>query len=217
MKTPICPVALARQLAAARRRRVRNVTATAFESLTYRDWVSGEHVTVNASRELARKPAAGFTLIELMIVVAIIGILAAIAIPMYTEYTIRAQVTEGLTLARPVQAAMVEKFAETGAWPSSLDQLSLEGVPSGRYVKSLGIVDGVIFITYGVNASDSITKLDGNTLAIAAGVTPTGDVLWSCGHAKRPADGGEKPTVWAGDSDKVTTLSNRFLPGACRA
>jgi type IV pilus assembly protein PilA len=184
--TTLDPIAFARQLAAARRRRVRNA-----------------------------RPGSGFTLIELMIVVAIIGILAAIAIPMYLEYTIRAQVTEGLSVARPVQAAMIERYAETGAWPRTLAELPLESVPSGRYVKSLGIVDGVIFISYGLEASDRITKLDGNTLVIAPGVTPTGLVLWNCGHAKRPES--DTSIQWAGDADKATTLAARYLPGACRA
>ncbi len=61
----------------------------------------------------------GFTLIELMIVVAIIGILAAIAIPAYQDYTIRAQVTEGLNLAASVKAAVAETYANTGTWPAN--------------------------------------------------------------------------------------------------
>jgi type IV pilus assembly protein PilA len=203
---PLDPVAFARQLEAARRRRVRNAALGALEKAS------------EAARDRpAVKPRAfkGFTLIELMIGVAIIGILAAIAIPMYQDYTIRAQVTEGLSLARPVQAAMVEKFAETGAWPSSLDELPIDAIPRGRYVEGLGVLDGVIFINYGADASDAITKQEGRTLAIAPGVTPAGDLVWACGHAKRPTDG-EKPTVWAGDSDKVTTIANKYLPAACR-
>ena len=64
-----------------------------------------------------KKLQQGFTLIELMIVVAIIGILAAIAIPAYQDYTIRAQVTEGMNLASAVKANVSETFAQTGLWP----------------------------------------------------------------------------------------------------
>jgi type IV pilus assembly protein PilA len=201
-----CP-ALVRQLEAARTKRIRNALAA-------RSACASTPPCQTPRPE--RRRARGFTLIELMIVVAIIGILAAIAIPAYLNYTVRAQVTEGLNLARPVQAAMIERFAETGAWPSSLAGLPLEAIPTGRYVKAIGIVDGEILITYGVDASDAITKIDGNALAIVPGVTPSGDVVWACGHGKRPPDG-EKPTAWAGDADKDTTLAPRFLPGACRA
>ena len=86
----------------------------------------------------------GFTLIELMIVVAIIGILAAIAIPAYQDYTIRSQVTEGLNLASSVKAAVAETLAQTGIWPTNLttlgivDAANVETPPSGKYV---GAVD----------------------------------------------------------------------------
>lgn len=211
---PLDPIAFARQLAAARRKRARLSGSPRWSDLMTK---SAEEQSLRMPPPPPRK-LTGFTLIELMIVVAIIGILAAIGIPMYLEYTIRAQVTEGLSLARPVQAAMLEKFAETGAWPRSLAELPIDAAPSGRYVKTLGIVDGVIFITYGVNASDSITKVDGNTLAISPGITASGDVVWQCGHATRPpVEGESKPIEWAGDADKATTLSNKYLPGACRA
>ena len=67
----------------------------------------------------------GFTLIELMIVVAIIGILAAIAIPAYQDYTIRAQVTEGLTLAGDLKAGIAEYTAQVGEWPAGMAELGL--------------------------------------------------------------------------------------------
>jgi len=95
----------------------------------------------------------GFTLIELMIVIAIIGILAAIAIPAYQDYTIRSQVSEGLTLAAAAKAAISESFANTGKAP--LDRveagLGAANTPTdtqGNFVSQLAVVNGVITITY---------------------------------------------------------------------
>jgi len=104
----------------------------------------------------------GFTLIELMIVIAIIGILAAIAIPAYQDYTVRAQVTEGLTLAGDLKAAVAESFANTGEWPAANANVGVDAVKSGKYVTAVDIADGTINITYGNQA---------NATALAAGLT----------------------------------------------
>ena len=81
----------------------------------------------------------GFTLIELMIVVAIIGILAAIAIPAYQDYTIRSQVTEGLNLAADLKAAVAESFAQNGLWPVDNAAVGLTQLKSGKYVQQVDI------------------------------------------------------------------------------
>src|ERR1700750_744654 len=97
----------------------------------------------------------GFTLIELMIVIAIIGILAAIAIPAYQDYTIRSQVTEGLNLAGSIKAEVAEYFAQNGAWPTSITGgagtlgHAVTEVPSGKYVSGIAInTAGTLVITY---------------------------------------------------------------------
>ena len=166
----------------------------------------------------------GFTLIELMIVVAIIGILAAIAIPAYQDYTIRSQVTEGLTLAGAAKAAVAESFSNAGIPPANRTAAGMSpnaGDTAGKYVTSVEVTNGTILITYGDQAN---AVLQGATL----GLTPyeTGDlsVAWRCGAAPIPAGapnplgtagGGVTAAYDGGTLSAVTT--EKYLPKACRA
>lgn len=159
--------------------------------------------------------ARGFTLIELMIVVAIVGILAAIAIPAYLNYTTRAQVVEGLNLASSVKASMGETYAERGTWPSTASAAGLDDTSAGKYVDSLEVRDGVIVITYGRQSNDTITADGANVLALAPGVGPSGEVLWACGEA--PVDDLAEEVEWQGDAAELTTVAEKFLPASCRS
>ena len=154
----------------------------------------------------------GFTLIELMIVVAIIGILAAIAIPAYQDYTIRAQVTEGLNLASAVKTGVAETFANTGVWPA--DNTAAGGdnatLPSGKYVVSETVKAGTIQIVYGLQANTNIATL--NRLDLRPTVSTNNDVIWTCGkHAVLGAD----PASGAATADG-TTVVPKYLPQNCR-
>lgn len=164
----------------------------------------------------------GFTLIELMIVVAIIGILAAIAIPAYQDYTIRAQVSEGLTLASDIKAGIAEFSAQTGAWPQDLIEAGLGSAAaaankSGRYVSGIDVVDGTITITYGRDANDRIDTL---TLAMQPVVNDNGDVVWVCGNSDDPLNTYAEPDGLAATGtpspDGVTTVLDKHMPASCR-
>jgi type IV pilus assembly protein PilA len=152
----------------------------------------------------------GFTLIELMIVVAIIGILAAIAIPAYQDYTIRSQVTEGLSLASDLKAAVAETFAQTGAWPANNTTIGMTGVKSGKYVTDVSVTTGTIDITYGgVQANSNIA---GKHLALTPKTSANGDVIWNCGYKLTV---GSDPT--SGPAGTVATdVTAKYLPAACR-
>jgi type IV pilus assembly protein PilA len=164
----------------------------------------------------------GFTLIELMIVVAIIGILAAIAIPAYQDYTIRSQVTEGLTLAGAAKAAVAESFSQTGEPPANRTEAGMSATAtdtSGKYVSEVEVNGGTIEITYGHEANSKITAAGANLLALVPYETPDASVAWKCGAANDPSGAtllGTNTTGATPAPDTATTVAVKYLPKACR-
>jgi len=127
------------------------------------------------------KQQKGFTLIELMIVIAIIGILAAIAIPAYQDYTVRSKVSEGLNLSGAAKLAVSEVYDALGVLPATQASYGLPaaGSISGNYVSSVGVANGLITVTY-TAAVGGTPNQAGNTILIRPDVTSGGSVQWGC-------------------------------------
>ncbi|TBW56717.1 prepilin-type N-terminal cleavage/methylation domain-containing protein [Marinobacter halodurans] len=135
----------------------------------------------------------GFTLIELMIVVAIIGILAAVAIPAYQDYTIRAQVSEGMSLAAGAKTSVAEFYTQRGTYPAQNSNAGLADAAdiAGTYVSAVTVSDGLIKVEYG---NDANAAIKGDTLLVSP-ITSAGSVSWNC---------------------KPGSLDTKYLPTDCR-
>jgi type IV pilus assembly protein PilA len=143
-----------------------------------------------------KRPQQGFTLIELMIVVAIIGIIATVAIPLYTNYIIRSQVAEGINMSTAAKVAAAEYFQSHGVFASSNGSagLSAPGEITGPYVLQVEIVPGgAIEISYGNTAHPNLV---GAILSMTPDSTIEGSLTWDC-------------------SGKAA-LPGKYLPAACR-
>ena len=148
------------------------------------------------------KKQQGFTLIELMIVVAIIGILAAIAIPAYQDYTIRAQVSEGLSLSSGAKAAVAEFFQDSGSWPTNNTLAGLEATPAninGKYVSSVTVTGTATLgtITVAFQGPDANSALSAAQLQLVADGSGGGSIVWDCSAAN-------------------ANMLPKWLPAACR-
>jgi type IV pilus assembly protein PilA len=145
-------------------------------------------------RNMTRVRQRGFTLIELMIVVAIVGILAAVAVPMYLDYAVRSQIAEGLNVAGGAKTAVTEYYQDRGAFPADNTQAGLEAPANiqGKYVASVSVAGAAITVLYGNQAN---AKINGQTVTLIA-TDNLGSIGWAC------ASGG--------------VIQAKHLPSACR-
>ncbi|HFA1837099.1 TPA: pilin, partial [Neisseria gonorrhoeae] len=123
----------------------------------------------------------GFTLIELMIVIAIVGILAAVALPAYQDYTARAQVSEAILLAEGQKSAVTEYYLNNGEWPKDNDEAGVASASKiiGKYVKEVKVEKGVVTAQM---KSDGVNKeIQGKKLSLWA-KRENGSVKWFCGQ-----------------------------------
>jgi hypothetical protein len=143
------------------------------------------------------------------VMIALIGILAAIAIPAYQVYTIRAQISEGLVLSDPIKTAVANQYATTKSWPITLTDLGVSEHLSGHYVTEIVVDHGTISIQYGNQANPLIA---GHRLSLRPSLVDAEHVAWTCGHSAEVGD--NSPAGPAGDN--VTDISPKYLPLACR-
>ena len=144
----------------------------------------------------------GFTLIELMIVVAIIGILAAVAIPSYQDYTARAQVSEAMSLNSGMKTALSEYFADQGRFPTGPGSVS--NTLNGKYVSTITFSNqagGTLNVDATLRTAGVAAAVQGKIFSVA---TTNGAIRWTCG------------TVVGSQAVATTTLDSKYVPGACK-
>ena len=166
-----------------------------------------------------KKIQKGFTLIELMIVVAIIGILASMAVTAYQTYTVRGQVAEALNMATGAKAPIVDAYNMSGQ--PAADRTAAGMTPAatdtqGKYVSEVNVVNGRVDVTFGNDAHQDIF---GETISFTPYMTVGGSIVWRCGDAPVPGGAGSAELTGGGitSAHQDPTVDSRYLPSSCRS
>jgi len=163
-----------------------------------------------------KQHSQGFTLIELMIVVAIIGILATLAVSAYQTYTVRAQISEGLNFASGAKEPVVDAYYNAGVPPADRAAAGMSPLSTdsqGSYVSEVDIDNGRIDITFGNNVHQDAF---GDTLSLTPYQSVGGTFLWRCGYAPAPAGGTELTGGGVTAAYQASSIDERYLPSTCR-
>ncbi|EMT7058127.1 pilin [Neisseria gonorrhoeae] len=158
----------------------------------------------------------GFTLIELMIVIAIVGILAAVALPAYQDYTARAQVSEAILLAEGQKSAVTEYYLNHGTWPKDNTSAGVASASEikGKYVQKVEVNNGVV--TAEMKPSGVNKEIKNKKLSLWA-KREAGSVKWFCGRPVKRDDAAAKAGTDAVTADTTgTKIETKHLPSTCR-
>ena len=156
-------------------------------------------------------------MIELMIVVAIIGILASLAVSAYQTYTVRAMVAEGINMGAGAKVPIIDAYNLTGMPPvnrAAAGMTPLATDTQGSYVSQVNVEDGRVDVTFGNNVHPAIF---GDTISFTPYMSGLGSIIWRCGAAAAP--GGGATVLSGGDVTSVhqdPTVAVRYLPASCR-